>query len=57
MALVLGSEDKGISRLVSENCDIMISIKLSGDVQSLNVSVASGIILYRIQEQIEKAKF
>ncbi|MEA2015932.1 MAG: 23S rRNA (guanosine(2251)-2'-O)-methyltransferase RlmB [Actinomycetota bacterium] len=53
MALILGSEDKGISRLVSSNCDIMISIKLSGRMQSLNVSVASGIILYRIQEQIE----
>jgi 23S rRNA (guanosine2251-2'-O)-methyltransferase len=57
MALVLGSEDKGISRLVSDNCDIMISIKLSGSMQSLNVSVASGIILYKIQEQIEKAQF
>lgn len=56
MALVLGSEDKGISRLVSDNCDVMISIKLSGEIQSLNVSVASGIILYRIQEQIEKAQ-
>lgn len=54
MALVLGSEDKGISRLVSDNCDIMISIKLSGRIQSLNVSAASGIILYRVQEQIEK---
>ncbi len=54
MALVLGSEDKGIGRLVSDNCDIMISIKLIGRIQSLNVSVASGIILYRVQEQIEK---
>ncbi len=55
MALVLGSEDKGISRLVGSNCDIMISIKLGGRMQSLNVSVASGIILYKVQEQIEKA--
>ncbi len=54
MALILGSEDKGISRLVSSNCDIMISIKLSGRMQSLNVSVASGIILYKVQEQIER---
>ena len=54
LALVLGSEDKGMSRLVSASCDIMISIKLSGRMQSLNVSVASGIILYKVQEQIER---
>ena len=56
LALVLGSEDRGISRLVSANCDIMISIRLAGRMQSLNVSVASGIILYKVQEQIERAK-
>jgi len=54
MALVFGSEDKGISRLARVNCDTMVSIRLSGTMQSLNVSVASGIILYRIQEQIER---
>ena len=54
LAIVLGSEDRGISRLAGVNCDIMISIRLSGSIQSLNVSVASGIILYRIQEQIER---
>jgi 23S rRNA (guanosine2251-2'-O)-methyltransferase len=54
LALVLGSEDKGISRLVGANCDVMITIRLSGGMQSLNVSVAGGIILYRIQEQIER---
>ncbi|HEY4695531.1 MAG TPA: 23S rRNA (guanosine(2251)-2'-O)-methyltransferase RlmB [Candidatus Hydromicrobium sp.] len=56
LALVLGSEDSGIGRLVGANCDIMISIRLAGRMQSLNVSVASGIILYKVQEQIEKAK-
>jgi 23S rRNA (guanosine2251-2'-O)-methyltransferase len=56
LALVLGSEDRGISRLVSENCDMMISIRLAGRMQSLNVSVASGIILYKVQEQIERTK-
>ncbi len=54
MAIVMGSEDKGISRLVERNCDIMIHIEQSGRMQSLNVSVASGIILYMVQEQIEK---
>jgi len=56
LVLVLGSEDRGIARLVSENCDIMISIRLSGRMQSLNVSVASGIILHKVQEQIERTK-
>ncbi|MFA5015254.1 MAG: 23S rRNA (guanosine(2251)-2'-O)-methyltransferase RlmB [Actinomycetota bacterium] len=56
LVLVLGSEDRGIGRLVSANCDIMISIKLTGRMQSLNVSVASGIILYKVQEQIERTK-
>jgi len=54
MVIVMGSEDKGISRLVESNCDIMINIRQSGRMQSLNVSVASGVILYRIQEQIEE---
>jgi 23S rRNA (guanosine2251-2'-O)-methyltransferase len=51
MAMIFGSEDKGISRLTSLNCDVMVSIRLNGTIQSLNVSVASGIVLYRIQEQ------
>jgi 23S rRNA (guanosine2251-2'-O)-methyltransferase len=56
LAVIFGSEDKGISRLAGVNCDVMLSIRLSGTIQSLNVSVASGIILYRIQEQIERER-
>jgi 23S rRNA (guanosine2251-2'-O)-methyltransferase len=56
MAIVLGSEDRGMSRLVAENCDFLVSINLTGSMQSLNVSVAGGIILYRIQEKYRKAK-
>ena len=52
LAVVFGSEDKGISRLVSKNCDFMVTVNLSGKIQSLNVSTASGIILYTIQENI-----
>jgi len=51
LALVMGSEDRGMSRIVAENCDVLISIHLSGKMQSLNVSVASGIILYYIQQK------
>jgi 23S rRNA (guanosine2251-2'-O)-methyltransferase len=56
MAVIFGSEDRGISRLAGVNCDVMVSIRLSGTIQSLNVSVASGIILYRMQEQIERER-
>jgi len=51
LALVMGSEDKGMSRIVADNCDVLVSIRLTGRMQSLNVSVASGIILYHIQEK------
>lgn len=51
MAVVLGSEDRGMSRIVTNNCDVLVSIHLSGRMESLNVSVASGIILYHIQEK------
>lgn len=50
-ALVIGSEGEGISRLVRENCDTMISIPMRGDVNSLNASVAAGIFMYRFTEE------
>lgn len=49
--LVLGNEGSGISRLLKENCDTMISIPSKGHVDSLNVSVAAGILLYEIRRQ------
>ncbi len=51
LALVMGSEDKGISRIVTDNCDVLVSVCLTGKMQSLTVSVASGIILYYLQEK------
>jgi 23S rRNA (guanosine2251-2'-O)-methyltransferase len=56
LVLVMGSEDKGMSRIVSGDCDVLFSIRMSGKMESLNVSVASGIILYYIQEEYERAK-
>jgi len=50
LVVVFGGEDKGLSRLVGENCDVMVTINLIGRMQSLNVSVASGILLYIIQK-------
>ena len=50
-AIVMGSEGKGLSRLVSEKCDSLISIPSSGRVDSLNVSVAAGILMYEARRQ------
>ena len=50
-AIVMGSEGKGVSRLVAEKCDGVVSIPSSGRIDSLNVSVAAGIILYEIRRQ------
>ncbi|MDR0503010.1 MAG: 23S rRNA (guanosine(2251)-2'-O)-methyltransferase RlmB [Treponema sp.] len=53
-ALVLGSEGSGISRLLRERCDGMVGIPSSGRIDSLNVSVVAGILLYEIRRQREK---
>lgn len=54
IVLVMGSEGKGISRLVKENCDILTTIPMHGFVSSLNVSVATAILLYQINQKREK---
>ena len=46
--LVIGSEGKGISRLVREECDFIVSLPMYGKVNSLNASVAAGILIYNI---------
>ena len=46
IALVLGGEKKGLRTSVAEECDFMVSIPMPGDVESLNVSVAAGILLF-----------
>ncbi|MCL2411803.1 MAG: 23S rRNA (guanosine(2251)-2'-O)-methyltransferase RlmB [Treponema sp.] len=55
VALVLGSEGSGISRLIYERCDGMVSIPSAGRIDSLNVSVAAGVLLYEVQRQRKKA--
>ena len=47
-ALVIGNEGKGISRLVREKCDTIVSLPLKGRINSLNASVAAGILMYKI---------
>lgn len=51
IALVLGSEGKGLHRLVAENCDALIKIPMQGKIESLNVSVATGVILFEALRQ------
>ncbi len=50
-ALVLGGEGKGLHRLVAENCDALVKIPLRGKIESLNVSVACGVILFEANRQ------
>lgn len=50
-ALVMGSEGEGMRRLTRENCDLLVSIPMFGTVESLNVSVASGVCLYEARRQ------
>jgi 23S rRNA (guanosine2251-2'-O)-methyltransferase len=49
--VVVGSEGKGLSRLVRENCDAVLSIPMAGPVESLNASVAAGVVLADIARQ------
>ena len=51
LAWVLGSEDKGLRRLVREHCDELVSIPMLGSVESLNVSVAAGVVLFETVRQ------
>ena len=51
IAVVLGAEGDGIRRLTAENCDALVTIPMFGSVESLNVSVASGICLYEVRRQ------
>ncbi|MCL2601650.1 MAG: 23S rRNA (guanosine(2251)-2'-O)-methyltransferase RlmB [Treponema sp.] len=53
-AIVLGGEGGGISRLLRECCDAMISIPSAGRVDSLNVSVAAGVLFYEVMRQREQ---
>jgi 23S rRNA (guanosine2251-2'-O)-methyltransferase len=50
-AVVLGAEGKGLHDLVRKNCDFLVSIPMLGNVPSLNVSVAAGVVLYEIVRQ------
>lgn len=51
IGLVIGNEGKGVSRLVKEKCDFVASVPMFGDIDSLNASVATGVLAYEIVRQ------
>ena len=50
VALFIVAEEDGISRLVAEKCDYAVSLPMTGKIESLNASVAAGIMMYRVLE-------
>lgn len=51
MGLVIGNEGEGVSRLIKETCDFVASIPMKGDIDSLNASVAAGVLAFEITRQ------
>ena len=51
IGLVVGNEGEGVSRLVREKCDYIAAIPMKGDIDSLNASVAAGVLAYEIVRQ------
>lgn len=51
VALIVGSEGRGMNRLIKDKCDIMVTLPMQGEISSLNASVAGGIIMYEVARQ------
>lgn len=51
IGLVIGNEGEGVSRLVRENCDFTAAVPMKGEIDSLNASVAAGVLAYEIVRQ------
>lgn len=56
LGLVIGNEGSGVSRLVKEKCDFVVSIPMKGDIDSLNASVAAGVLAYEAVRQRRESK-
>jgi 23S rRNA (guanosine2251-2'-O)-methyltransferase len=56
LGLVIGNEGEGVSRLVKQNCDFVVSIPMKGDIDSLNASVAAGVLAFEAVRQRMEAK-
>lgn len=48
VVLVIGSEGKGIGKLIRQKCDAIVSLPMKGNINSLNASVAAGILMYEV---------
>ena len=51
IGIVIGNEGQGVSRLVKETCDFVASIPMKGEIDSLNASVAAGVLAYEVFRQ------
>ena len=51
VALVIGSEGRGVGRLIKDECDFLVSMPMNGKITSLNASVAAGILMYEVARQ------
>ena len=51
LALVIGNEGSGMSRIVKDSCDFIATIPMKGEINSLNASVATGIMIYEVLKQ------
>ena len=51
VGIVIGSEGFGMSKLVKDNCDVLVKILMKGKVTSLNASVSAGIVMYEVVKQ------
>ena len=56
LVLVIGSEGKGISRLVKDNCDVLVRIPMFGRINSLNASVAAALLMYEVARKRHREK-
>ncbi|OAS23208.1 23S rRNA (guanosine(2251)-2'-O)-methyltransferase RlmB [Paenibacillus oryzisoli] len=54
IALVIGNEGKGVGRLIKERCDFLVKLPMAGHVNSLNASVAAGVLMYEVVRQRNK---
>ena len=56
LVLVVGSEDKGLSRLVARSCDLIVRIPIDAATESLNAGVATGVALYEISRRRKRSR-
>jgi 23S rRNA (guanosine2251-2'-O)-methyltransferase len=56
LVIVVGSEGKGLSRLVAENCDAIVSIPISSHTESLNAGIAASVTLYEVSKRRERLR-